>query len=251
MKDAVGAVQRVLVLGGDSDIANALIKRLAKGRTRSVILAGRDTEALERRAQHWREHGLNASTLSFDALEFESHPEFVERAFADGDIDLVFVAFGVLGDQKEDERDPKKAVQVIQTNFTGAVSVMIPLVERLKTQGHGTVAVMSSVAAERPRRSNFIYGASKAGIDWFSQGLGDALQGSGVHVMVVRAGFARSKMTEGLDTPPMASTPDEIAAAVVDALRKNREIVWVPGKLRWVMSVLRHLPRPIFRKLNI
>lgn len=252
MKNATGAVQSLLVLGGDSDIANTLLSRLVRRRTTSVTLAGRDETALRDRASELnRVSGVEVHIEPFDALDFGSHPAFVERVFEHGDIDLVLVAFGSLGEQTRDERDAESALKVIQSNYTGAVSVLIPVADRLRKQGHGSIVVMSSVAAERPRRSNFIYGSSKAGLDWFAQGLGDALHGSGVHVMVVRPGFATTKMTDHLDTPPMASTPDEIADAIIDGIRKRRELVWVPGKLRWVMSVLRHLPRPIFRRLKV
>jgi decaprenylphospho-beta-D-erythro-pentofuranosid-2-ulose 2-reductase len=111
--------------------------------------------------------------------------------------------------------------------------------------------VLSSVAGERARRSNFVYGSSKAGLDVFAQGLGDSLQGSGVHVVIVRPGFVRTKMTAGLPDAPMATTPEAVADAVVKALRTGREIVWVPGQMRVVMSGLRHLPRPVFRRLKI
>ena len=140
---------------------------------------------------------------------------------------------------------------MIHSNYVGAVSVLIPIAAALKKQGHGTIVVMSTVAAERPRRSNYIYGSSKAGIDWFAQGLGDALKGSGVNVMIVRPGFVKSKMTAHLDNAPLAATPEEVAEAIADGLRRNREMVWVPGKIRWVMSILRHLPRSIFRRLNL
>lgn len=252
MKDALGDVQNVLVLGGNSDIAIATCERLIRRRARKIILAGRDLRALETRAAALRDGGAEIICVHFDALDFASHDDFVAQVFdAHGDIDLVLLAFGVLGDQQRDERSGSRAVGVIQSNFTGAVSVLIPIAERLRAQGHGTIVVMSSVAAERARRSNFIYGASKAGLDWFAQGLADALHGSGVNVIIVRPGFATTKMTAGMKTPPLATTPDTIADAIVDAVRKNRHIVWVPGKLRLVMFVLRHLPRPIFRRLPV
>lgn len=252
MRNATGAVQSVLVLGGDSEIGMAVVQRLVAGRTKRVILAGRSLSKLEHRAAELRNiRDIDVQIELFNALEFDAHSEFVERVFEGGDIDLVLVAVGVLGDQLRDEHDRDAALKVIQTNYTGLVSVLIPIADRLKQQGHGSIVVMSSVAAERPRRSVFIYGSSKAGLDWFSQGLGDTLQGSGVHVMVVRPGFATTKMTAHLNTPPLASTPDEIADAILAGLRKRSEMVWVPGKLRWVMSVLRHLPRPIFRRLQL
>lgn len=255
MKDALGDVQSVLVLGGDSDIAIATCERLIRSRARRIILAGRDARPLEARAAQLRSAAateINISSMHFDALDFASHGDFVASVFDGGeDIDLVLVAFGVLGDQGRDEHSGSRALQVVQSNFSGAVSVLIPIADRLVEQGHCTIVVMSSVAAERARRSNFIYGASKAGLDWFAQGLADALHGSGVNVLIVRPGFATTKMTSGLKTPPMATTPETVADAIVEGVRKDRQIVWVPGKLRYVMSVLRHLPRPIFRRLPL
>lgn len=253
MKNSLGAVQSVLVLGGDSDIAFATLRQLIRARTHTIILAGRSPERLKARAADLRELGATSVEIAhFDGTDTDSHEAFVEQAFShNGDIDLVFVAFGTLGSQMEDELDRERTLKVIQSNYVGAVSVLIPIAAALKRQGHGTIAVMSTVAAERPRRSNFIYGSSKAGIDWFAQGLGDALKGSGVNVMVVRPGFVKSKMTAHMDDAPLAATPDEVAEAIVIGLRRNHEIVWVPGKIRWVMSILRHLPRSVFRRLNL
>lgn len=253
MKNSLGAVQTVLVLGGDSDIAFATLSRLIAERTRTIILAGRNTEQLEIRARDLTELGAaQVDVVAFDGTDLDSHEEFVERIFSSyDDIDLVFLAYGRLGDQIRDEHNRTEALSTIRINYVGPVSVLIPIAEALERQGHGTLAVMSTVAAERPRRSNFIYGSSKAGIDWFAQGLGDALHGSGVQVMVVRPGFVRSKLTSHMKDAPLAVAPDDVAEAIVEGLRRNRETVWVPGKIRWVMSVLRHLPRPIFRRLNL
>ena len=121
----------------------------------------------------------------------------------------------------------------------------------LQSQGHGSLVVMSSVAGERARRANFIYGSSKAGLDAFAQGLGDALHGTGVHVMVVRPGFVRTRMTAGLPEAPLATTPEAVATAVELGLRRRTETVWVPGTLRVVMAALRHLPRGVFRRLPV
>jgi len=253
LKNSVGSVQTVLVLGGDSDIAFALLTHLTRHRVRNVILAGRNLSSLEDRVRDLKELGAkNVSTVLFDGTDFDSHESFVADVFSrDEDIDLAFVAYGVLGDQKADERDRNRALRVINAHYVGPVSILIPLAAAMRKQGHGTIAVMSTVAAEKPRRSNFIYGSSKAGIDWFAQGLGDALHGSGVSVMVVRPGFVRSKMTAHMDDAPLAVSADDVAAAIVAGLRSNQRIVWVPAKIRWVMSVLRHLPHTIFRWLNL
>jgi len=216
-----------------------------------VWLAGRPSPALESAAAELRALGADVHTAAFDALDPESHETVLGKIFAQGDIDMVLLAFGILGDQAHDERDPVAAVRVAQTNYTGAVSAGLVSARALQTQGHGSLVVLSSVAGERARRANFIYGSSKAGLDTFTQGLGDALHGTGVHVMVVRPGFVRSRMTAGLEEAPLATTPEAVATAIELGLRRRSEAVWVPGALRVVMSALRHVPRGVFRRLSL
>ncbi|WP_181802497.1 decaprenylphospho-beta-D-erythro-pentofuranosid-2-ulose 2-reductase [Streptomyces shenzhenensis] len=251
MKDAFGMPQSLLVLGGTSEIALATARRLIARRTRTVWLAGRPSPALDQAAAQLRALGPDVHTVPFDALDPDSHETALGKVFADGDVDLVLLAFGILGDQATDEREPVNAVRVAQTNYTGAVSAGLVSARALQAQGHGSLVVLSSVAGERARRSNFIYGSSKAGLDAFAQGLGDALHGTGVHVMVVRPGFVRSRMTQGLPEAPMATTPEAVATAIEAGLRRRSEVVWVPGALRVVMSALRHAPRSVFRRLPI
>ncbi|MFF4631756.1 decaprenylphospho-beta-D-erythro-pentofuranosid-2-ulose 2-reductase [Streptomyces griseorubiginosus] len=251
MKDAFGLPQSLLVLGGTSEIALATARRLVVRRARTVWLAGRPSPALESAAAELRALGADVHTAAFDALDPESHETVLGKIFAQGDIDMVLLAFGILGDQAHDERDPVAAVRVAQTNYTGAVSAGLVSARALQAQGHGSLVVLSSVAGERARRANFIYGSSKAGLDTFTQGLGDALHGTGVHVMVVRPGFVRSRMTAGLQEAPLATTPEAVATAIELGLRRRSEAVWVPGALRVVMSALRHLPRGVFRRLPL
>ncbi|MER6711785.1 MULTISPECIES: decaprenylphospho-beta-D-erythro-pentofuranosid-2-ulose 2-reductase [unclassified Streptomyces] len=251
MKDAFGLPQSLLVLGGTSEIALATARRLIARRTRTVWLAGRPSPALEEAAGQLRGLGADVHTVAFDALDPAAHEAVLGKIFAEGDIDMVLLAFGLLGDQARDEREPEAAVRVAQTNYTGAVSAGLVCARALQSQGHGSLVVLSSVAGERARRANFIYGSSKAGLDAFAQGLGDALHGTGVHVMVVRPGFVRTRMTAGLPETPLATTPEAVATAVELGLRRRSETVWVPGTLRVVMSALRHLPRGVFRRLPI
>lgn len=252
MNDALGGAQSVLVLGGGSEIALATVRKLIAGRCRRVVLAGRDPEALARPAKELEAAGAtHVEVVAFDGLDFASHDEFVKRVFGDQDFDLVLLAFGVLGDQELAEHDAAEARRIVESNFTGAVSVLVPVVEALRAQGHGTVVVLSSVAGERARKSNFVYGSSKAGLDAFCQGLGDSLVGSGVRIVVVRPGFVHTKMTEGLAPAPLATDPDAVADAIVSGLGRGAEIIWAPGPLRYVMSVLRHVPRPVFRRLPL
>src|SRR5581483_10514876 len=249
----LGAVQSVLVLGGGSEIALATVERLIAERTRTVVLAARRPEALAETVRDLRALGATTvEVLPFDAAATNTHEQLVDECFDRfGDLDVALVAFGVLGDQAEAERDAEAATEIARVNYLGAVSVTVPIAQRLREQGHGVIVALSSVAGERARRSNFVYGSSKAGMDAFFQGLGDSLVGSGVRVMTVRPGFVHTKMTEGLEAAPMAATADQVADAIVDGLRRGAHTVWVPPALRYVMSVLRHVPRPIFRRLPI
>ncbi|WP_424858238.1 decaprenylphospho-beta-D-erythro-pentofuranosid-2-ulose 2-reductase [Streptomyces sp. SAI-170] len=247
MKDASGLPQSLLVLGGTSEIALAVARRLIARRTRTVWLAGRPSPALEAAAESLRVLGADTRTVAFDALDPDSHEAVLGKVFAEGGIDMVLLAFGVPGDQARDEREPAAAVRVAQTNYTGAVSAGLIAAGALQDQGHGSLVVLSSVAAERARRADFIYGSSKAGLDAFAQGLGDALHGTGVHVMVVRPGSVRTKTTYA----PLSTTAEAVATAVELGLRRRSETVWVPGALRVVMSAVRHLPRGVFRRLPL
>ncbi len=189
--------------------------------------------------------------VDLDARDAASHAATVEKAFAGGDIDVAVIAFGLLGEPERAWTDADHALELAEVNYTAPVHFGVLLAERMRTQGHGTIVALSSVAGERVRRSNFVYGSTKAGYDGFFLGLGEALRPSGVRVLVVRPGFVRSKMTEGLDDAPLAVSPDQVAEAVVEGVAGKRELIWVPGTMRVVMSGLRHVPRPLFRRLPI
>ena len=254
MKDALGAVQSVLVLGGGSEIGIAIARKLAGPRHANVVLAGRDPDALRAAggpADQIRAAGASAvETVGFNALAFDTHERVIGDVFARfGDIDVVVVAFGVLGDQETAEKDTGAALEIVQTNYVGAVSACLAAAHHLKNQGHGTLVVLSSVAGERARKANFVYGSSKAGIDAFAQGLGDSLVGTGVSVLVVRPGFVKTKMTEGMKPAPLSTTPDVVADAVVSGIQRGAHTVWAPPPMRWASVVLRHLPRALFRKI--
>jgi decaprenylphospho-beta-D-erythro-pentofuranosid-2-ulose 2-reductase len=252
VKDALGDVQSVLVLGGASEIGLAIASALARPRQAGVVLAGRNADELESVAGNLLENGAGAvSTLEFDADDTGRHETVVDKAVGIlGELDVVVLAFGLLGDQAADEAGGQGAVQVAHTNYVGAVSAALTAARRLREQGHGTLVVLSSVAGERVRRSNFIYGSSKAGVDGLAQGLGYALADSGASVLIVRPGFVRTRMTAGMAAPPLSTTPDAVGSAVAKALREGRTIVWVPPALRFVMIVLRHLPTAAFGRLK-
>ena len=170
---------------------------------------------------------------------------------------MAIVAFGLLGDAEELWQNQRKAVQIAEINYTAAVSVGVLLGEKMRAQGSGRIIAMSSAAGERVRRSNFVYGSTKAGLDGFYLGLGEALREFGVRVLVIRPGQVRTATTiahlkaTGAKEAPFTVDKEYVAELAVTASAKGKELVWAPGAFRYVMMVLRHVPRPIFRKLPI
>lgn len=250
MNDALGEPQSILVLGGTSEIALATVTALPRNRIRRVVLAGRPGALRDQAVAGLQAAGIaGVEAVDFDATATATHAAFVSAVFDAGDVDITLLAFGVLGNQDEVEANPDLAIDVATTNYTGAVSVGLRIAQRLRQQGHGALVVFSSVAGDRARRSNYVYGSTKAGLDAFAQGLGDALHGSGAHVLVVRPGMVRTRMSAGLPEAPLTTDPDVVGAIVVSALRKGRHTVYAPGPLRLVMTALKAVPRPVFRKL--
>lgn len=253
MNDALGNVARILVLGGTSQIALATVARMTAGRRGvQVTLAARPGPRRTAAAADLAGKGLVVTEVDLEVTERASYQSAIAQAFdSGGDVDVVLIAFGVLGDQERAWQDLDAALELVQVNYAAGVGCGVLVAERLRSQGHGALVVFSSVAGELTRRSNFVYGSTKAGLDAFFTGLGEAVAADGVHVLVVRPGFVRTRMTEGLKAAPLSRTPDQVAAVTVEALRAGRDRVWVPGVMRWVMSALRHLPRAILRRLPI
>ena len=245
----------MLLLGGRSEIGLKVAERLAGGvggvGGRTVVLAARRSDDLAAEAAAVRAAGAaQVRCVEFDADEVAAHPELMTGIFADaGPIGTVVVAFGILGDQELAEQDPAHAVQVVHTDYVAQVSVLTVLATLLKAQGGGDLVVFSSVAGLRVRRANYVYGSAKAGLDGFASGLGDALHGTGVHLLLVRSGFVIGRMTEGMSPAPLSSTPDQVADAVVKALRKRRIRVWVPWALRPAYFVARLVPQAVWRRM--
>lgn len=239
----------VVILGGRSEIGMAIGERLAPGR-RVVLAARRSTELVEETRRLESAGATSVHAVEFDADDTAGHPDVVDRITADhGPVAVVALAFGILGDQQRAEHDSAHAVQIIHTDYVAQVSMLTELAARLREQGSGRIVVFSSVAGVRVRRANYVYGSAKAGLDGFASGLGDALVGSGVGLLLVRPGFVIGRMTEGMEPAPFSSTPDQVADAVVAALGHGRSRVWVPGVLRWVYVVARFVPQWVWRRL--
>jgi short-subunit dehydrogenase len=241
----------VLVLGGRSEIGVAVAERLVGARGRTVVLAARRAADLDDEEARLLAAGATAvHRIEFDADDVDQHEKFLDEVTAaHGPLEIVVVAFGILGDQQRAEHDTAHALAIVHTDYTAHVSILTHLAVRLRAQGSGQLVVFSSVAGVRVRRANYVYGSTKAGLDGFASGLTDALAGSGVRLLLVRPGFVIGRMTDGMTPAPFSSTPDQVADATVTALRRGRDVVWVPGVLRPVFFLMRLLPRAIWRRL--
>jgi decaprenylphospho-beta-D-erythro-pentofuranosid-2-ulose 2-reductase len=242
---------RVLVIGGSSEIAAAISNELAIAGISNAVLAGRSSSALDAAADELRAAGAaRVETLPLDALDTDGHGPALQRAFEIlGEVDVAVLAVGVLGDRGGLPDDIPAAVDVLRVNTVGAGSLLMETARLMRSQGRGTIVVLSSVAAERPRASNAVYCASKAGLDALASALDDELRAEGVRVMLVRPGFVRTRMTAGLPEPPFATTAAVVARETSRGLQRDARTVWAPSRLRWVMAGLRMLPRAIFRRL--
>jgi decaprenylphospho-beta-D-erythro-pentofuranosid-2-ulose 2-reductase len=251
--DAVGNPQTVLLLGGTSEIGLAICERYLKNAHARILLAampedpGRDDAVAQMKAAGAR----SVELIDFEALQTDTHPKVIEQAFADGDVDVAIVAFGLLGDAEELWQNQRKAVQIAEINYTAAISMGVLLGEKMRAQGFGQIIAMSSAAGERVRRSNFVYGSTKAGLDGFYLGLSEALRQYGVRVLVIRPGQVRTRMSAHIKEAPLTVDKEYVANLAVTASAKGKELVWAPAAFRYVMMVLRHIPRSIFRRLPI
>ncbi|RDI48478.1 decaprenylphospho-beta-D-erythro-pentofuranosid-2-ulose 2-reductase [Nocardia mexicana] len=253
MINAVGNPQNILLLGGTSEIGLAICAEYLKKGPARIVLAALPNDPLraDSVAQLEAAGASKVEVVDFDALDTGSHPKVVEQAWADGDIDVAIVAFALDGDAEELWQNQQKAVRVAEVNYTASVSVGVLVGEKMKAQGYGRIVVMSSVAGERVKRANFVYGSTKAGLDGFYLGLGEALRPYGPRVTVVRPGQVRTKFSAHVDEAPLTVNKEDVAALAVSASERGKEIVWAPGTFRWVMMILRHVPRAIFRRLPI
>jgi NAD(P)-dependent dehydrogenase (short-subunit alcohol dehydrogenase family) len=241
--------ETIVILGGRSEIGTAVARRLAAGA--GVVLAARRSADLAAEVQAVRDAGATA----VDTVEFDADDLAAQRGVLDdiarrhGPLDVVVVAFGILGDQARAERDAEHARAIVHTDYVAHVTVLTHLAQILRAQGSGTLVVFSSVAGARVRRANYVYGSAKAGLDGFASGLADALHGSGVRLLLVRPGFVIGRMTGGMAPAPFSSTPDAVADATVAALRAGRGEVWVPRTLRPIVALARHAPRALWRRM--
>ena len=239
-----------LILGATSDIAAAMAEQFAR-EGHPLILAGRDINKLRAMAEKLgRAHGVVCVPMAFDAIKTEGHRAFYESL--DPRPGIVVCAFGDLPDQVKAQEDPALALHSIQVNYSGAVSILEFAAADLEAKNAGHIIGISSVAGDRGRASNYVYGSAKAGFTAYLSGLRHRLFKSGVSVLTVKPGFVRTRMTEGLPLPaPLTATAEQAAAAIIKAMKKKQNTVYVLGRWRLVMFVVRNLPEFIFKRSKL
>jgi len=243
---------RVVIFGATSAIAQA-VARIWASRGCAMVLAGRDGNRLEAIGRDLRARGAErVTTHVLDALDTPRHEEFVDRAFEYLELpDFVLIAHGTLPDHARARRDPQAVADALAVNGASACALAAAFAARLEPARHGTVAVISSVAGDRGRASNYVYGAAKGTVDRFLEGLSASLRDTGVRIVNVKPGFVDTPMTAGFSKNALFATPEGIAPAIVDAIERGARVAYVPWFWGPIMAVLRAVPRFVFERLPI
>jgi len=243
----------VLVIGGTSQIARAIALAFADAGY-DLFLAGRATDELERVAADIRiRSGATVRTARFEALDTDSHPEFVAQlvdSCGDALVGAILV-FGLLGDGERARGDFAHAEEIIRVNYVGAASVLTQLANHFEKEGRGFIVGISSVAGDRGRASNYVYGSAKGALSLFLQGLRNRLHSHGVHVLTVKPGFVDTRMTFGTVPTRLAADPEAVGNAIVEGVKKQKDVVYVPWFWRYIMWVIRLLPEFVFKRTNL
>ncbi|MDJ0836214.1 MAG: SDR family oxidoreductase [Acidobacteriota bacterium] len=246
-------MHNIMIIGATSGIAQAAARLLAKQGAR-LFLVARNGEALNAVAEDLRTHGAAAvGSRVMDLNDTAGHGDLVQQAndFLDGKMDTALIAHGSLGDQKVGETDWQTAQAEFQTNFLSAASLLTHLANRFEAAGKGCIAVISSVAGDRGRQSNYIYGAGKAAVSVFAEGLRNRLYHKGVHVVTIKPGFVATPMTAHLKQGPLFASPETVAKGILKAIAKRKNVVYLPWFWRYIMLVVKLMPEFIFKKLKM
>ncbi len=246
------AIQRIVIVGATSGIAQACARRWA-ARSSHLFLVARNAARLESLRNDLQIRGANVDTYQLDANDLSAHAAMIDAAErALGGIDIVLIAHGTLSDQKACEQSVDAMIDEIQTNGLSTVALLTRFANLLEAQRSGTVAVISSVAGERGRPSNYVYGAAKAMVTAFCEGLRARMFRADVHVLVIKPGFVDTAMTAGLDLPPLlTATPDAVAEDIDQAIQSRRDVLFTPWFWRWIMLLIRAMPTRVFKKLHL
>lgn len=242
--------KHVLILGARSDIALATAHHFAAEGC-AIQLAARACDTLiDEQKDIQLRHNVVVTLHEFDALALDTHEAFVEKLPALPD--TAICAVGLLGDQAEAEKDLNTATTIMRSSYEGPASIFAVLANKFEARGAGVLVGISSVAGERGRASNYVYGSAKAGYTAFLSGLRNRLSKKGVHVITVLPGFVATKMTAGLDLPEkLTAAPAELAVAIDRAIRRKRNIVYVRPIWKLIMCIIRSIPESIFKKLSL
>ena len=244
-----------VVVGATSGIAGAICKELAR-QGANLILLGRNTDELEKVAADLRiRYEVDVHVLEFQATEFQLHADIARNCsdLADGDLTAVYICHGNLIDQQDSQASCDLMLSSLEINMTSFVTICEPFAEIFERQGYGRLIGISSVAGDRGRQSNYIYGAAKAGVTAYLSGLRNRLFHKGVHVMTVKPGFVATKMTAGLLEPksPMVASPEKVARDVVRASKRRKNILYTPRRWCLIMAIIRSIPEFIFKRLKM
>ena len=252
VEDARHTARKILVLGATSGIAEACIRQWAQ-RGDALYLVARNPDRLAAVAADARTRGASSvGSAVADLDDTAAHPELLAHAINGlGGLDVAFLAMGVLGEQSQAERSFSAAHQILHTNLTAPVSLLTWLANYAAQRHAGTLAVLSSVAGERGRRSNYVYGSSKAGLTAFVDGLRNRIDRDGVRVMTIKPGPVKTAMTEAMKGSEKFADVESVASTLVKAIDRGKDVVYVPGIWRIIMAVIRAIPERIFKKLNL
>ena len=246
-------MQNILIIGATSAIAEATARLFAKQNAKLHLLA-RNLSQLETIAADLKIRGASTVTLAgFEANNTETHREVIDNAINIlGTIDIVLIAYGTLGSQKASEASAEIAIQELQTNALSTIAILTRLANVMEKQKKGTLAVISSVAGDRGRPSNYVYGTAKAAITTFCQGLSARLNNSGVQVLIIKPGMVDTPMTAEMTMPDiLVAKPEQIAFDIVKAIKKRKDVLYTPWFWKYVMMVIIHLPNKFFKKLSL
>lgn len=244
--------QHIVIIGATSGIAEACARRWC-GRPAHFFLVARNAARLQNSKDDLLARGAQVDTYVLDANDLMAFPAMVDAAQQTlGRIDLVLIAHGALSDQKACERSAEIAVADVLTNGTSVIALLTHFANVLELQRSGTLAVISSVAGERGRPSNYVYGAAKAMVTAFCEGLRARMFKAGVHVLVIKPGFVATPMTAHLQLPALLTASPDAAAADIDAaVRHRRDVVFTRWFWRWIMLVIRSIPTAVFKRLSL
>ncbi|MFT7157355.1 MAG: decaprenylphospho-beta-D-erythro-pentofuranosid-2-ulose 2-reductase [Parvicella sp.] len=237
-------------MGATSDVAISTAHLYAK-KGISLVLAGRNLSAVEKIASDTQiRYGVDCQALQLDLLKYETHLTFINSL---DHLPMTTICFvGYLGEQEIAAKNWNETEKIINSNFTGVISIVNQLANKYEALKDGEIAVLSSVAGERGRQSNYTYGAAKAGLTAYLSGLRNRLQSSGVHVLTLKPGFINTKMTEGLPLPkPLTAQPEQVAAAIEKGLRKRKNIIYSLWMWKYIMLIIKNIPEGIFKKMKL